>query len=69
MVRSDDAGRTNRWCPTIAVGLSSSEPPAEPGSNRDQLSGWRSLPLSLLPPSEPHFGSLMASLLEPGASR
>jgi len=43
--------------------------PAEPGSNRDRLSGASSLPLSLLPPSEPHFGSLLASLLEPWESR
>lgn len=46
-----------------------SEDPAELGSNRDRLRGGSSLPLSLLPPSEPHFGSLLASLLEPGASR
>jgi hypothetical protein len=43
-----------------------SEGPVELGSSRDRLSGGSSLPLSLFPPSEPHFGSLLASLLESG---
>ena len=45
-----------------------SEGPAELGSNRERLKGGSSLPLSLLPPSEAHFGSLLASLREPVAS-
>ena len=56
-------------CPAIDPRILGPEGPAEPGSNRDRLSGGSGLPLSLLPPSEPHFGSLLASLLDPGASR
>jgi hypothetical protein len=55
----------SHWTPWIL----GSEGPAELGSSRDRLSGGSSLPLSLFPPSEPHFGSLLASLLESGASR
>jgi hypothetical protein len=56
-------------CPAIDAPDSGFRGPAELGSNRDRLSGGSSLQLSLLPPSEPYFGSLLASLLEPGASR